>query len=440
MAAARPQDAIVRRLAHFLFMKTFITATACLALTGPVLAGIPVGRGDIFASILASTTYDSNVYGSPNATGDFSGTLAPRLSYLREAALIEVEANVGVAIIRYLEETALDAENLDANAALRFPVSAGRNYSGSLSAAYLESSDLDTDLNNRVNTASTTFEARTALVTGPRSDFALNASYNDTQRDITSDRQTLASELAYGYRDFFYGNNLRLAVNYDRLQTSGDNTSGIPLDQTAYMFTVGLNRLIVHDTLRVGLNYGYRILERSAAETTTGDTRQAGSVISASIDGPFLPKKYFPKIESRFGITYQEASSPGIDDTGSKDITGFLNLDWQARETTSVTFAAHRNQRLSSDDLSVVSTNVRLGLEQILRHNLTGSLSAGYEWASYDSINRQDTTASLGAALRYQFSRAVDASLIYGFTSTSSDVPASAYDRHLVSLNVTYRF
>lgn len=421
-------------------MKTFITATACLALTGRVLAGIPVGRGDIFASTMATTTYDSNVYGTPDATGDFSGTLTPRLSYLRQAALVESEVNAGVAIIRYLDETALNAENFDANAALRFPVSDGRNFSGSLSAAYLETSDLDTDLNARVNTASTTFEARTALVTGPRSDVAFNASYNDSQRDIASDRQTLASEFAYGYRDFFYDNNLRVAANYDRLQTSGDNAKGIPLDQTAYMLTLGLNRLIAHDALRVGVNYGYRILERSAAETSTGQTRQAGSVISASIDGPFLPKKYFPKVESRFGVTYQEATSPGIDDTGTKDVTGFLNLGWQARETTRVTFAAHRSQRLSSNDLSVVSTNVRFGLEQILRHNLTGSLSAGYDWSSYASINRQDTTASFGAALRYQFSPAWDASLIYDFTSTSSDVAASAYDRHLVSLSVTCRF
>jgi Putative beta-barrel porin 2 len=151
-------------------MKTFITATACLALTGPAFAGIPVGRGDIFASATATATYDSNLYGTPDATGDFSGTLAPRLSYLRQAALVESEVNAGVAIIRYLEETDLDTENFDANAALRFPSTDGRNFSGSLLAAYVESSDLDTDINRRVNTESTTFEARTALVTGPRCD------------------------------------------------------------------------------------------------------------------------------------------------------------------------------------------------------------------------------------------------------------------------------
>lgn len=421
-------------------MKTLITATGLAVLATPVFAGVPVGRGEIFASVTGTGTYDSNVYGAPDATGDFSTTVTPRLGYLRQAGLVESEANVGVSYIRYLEETALDAENLDANTAFRIPASDARNYSGSLSAAYLETSDLYTDLNARVNTETTTVEARSALVTGPRSDVAFNAGHIDTRRSLASDQESLSAEFAHAYQDFFHGNNLRLVAAYAELQTSGDNARGAPLDQTSYTFTAGLNRLIAHDTLRVGVNYGYRILDRSAAETAEGETRSGGSVISASIDGPFFPKKHFPKIESRFGITYEDAATPGIDDTGSQELTGYLALAWQARERTRVSFSAHRSQRLSANDLSVVSTYVRLGLDQTLRANLTGSLTAGYDWSSYSTIDREDRTASLGAGLRYQFSHSWDASLTYAFTSTESDVAASDYDRHLVSLSVAYRF
>jgi hypothetical protein len=425
-----------------LSMKTAITAAGLAALACPALAlaGLPVGRGEIFATVTGTTTYDSNVYGSRSATDDFYATLAPRLTYLRQAGLVEAEIDVGVAFIRHLEETALDADNLDANAALRIPASDVRNYSGSLSAAYFESSDLDTDLNTRVNTETTNLEARTALITGPRSDIAFNASHSDVQRSVASDQETLSAEFAYGYHDFFFGNNLRLAAHYAELQTSGDNAFNAPLDQTSYTFTVGLNRLIARDSLRVGVNYGYRILERSAAETTTGETRSGGSVYSVSIDGPFLPKKYFPKVESRFGVTYEDAATPGIDDTGSRELTGFLTLDWQARERTRVSFSGQRSQRLSADDLSVVTTAVRLGLEQTLRPNLTGSLNTGYEWSAYDTAGREDRTASVGAGLRYQFSRSWDAGLSYAFTSTSSNDPLSAYDRHLVNLSLAYRF
>lgn len=421
-------------------MKTMLAAASLAALTSPVLAGIPVGRGEIFSAVSATATYDSNVYGTHRATDDYSATLAPRLTYLRQAALIEAEANVGISFIRYRDETALDAENLEANAALRFAKSTARNYSGSLSASYLETSDVDTDVNTRVNTATSTYEARSALRTGPRSDLAVNGRFSDARRDVASDQQTTGAEFAYGYQDFFHGNNLRLAANYNALESSGDNARDVRLDQTAYTLTAGLNRTFAHDTLRAGLNYGYRVLERSADETAAGTTREGGAVISASLDGPFLPKKHFPKVESRFGITYQDAATPGIDDTGSKEVTGYLGLVWQARERTRVSLATHRSQRLSVNDLSVVSTNVRLGLDQTLRPSLTGSLSAGYDWSSYSSIDREDRTASISAGLRHQFARAWDANLTYAFSATDSDVRASDYDRHLVGLSVTGRF
>lgn len=435
MAAARRHHAPPR-----FSMKTTVTFAGLAVLACPAFAGLPVGRGEIVAGATATTSYDSNVYGAPDATDDFSATLAPRLGYVRLAGLVEAEANLGVAFIRYLEETALDSENFDANAALRIPASTTRNYSGSVAAAYVEASDLDPDLNARVNTETTTLDARSALATGPRSDIALNAGLSDVQRSVASDQETLSAEFAYGYKDFFYGNNLRLAANYTELQTSGDNAFNAPLDQTSYTFTAGLNRLVAHDTVRVGLNYGYRILERSAAETTSGERRSSGSVIGASIDGPFLPKQYFPKVESRFGVTYEDAATPGIDDTGSREITGYLTLDWQARERTRASFSVQRAQRLSANDLSIVTTSVRLGLEQTLRPNLIGSLNAGHECSSFGTANREDRTASLGAGLRYQFSRSWDASLAYAFTSTTSDAPASDYDRHLVNLSLAYRF
>ena len=421
-------------------MKTFVTVTGLVALSSPLLAGIPVGRGEIFSTVTATTTYDSNVYGSPAAIEDFSATLSPSLNYVRKAGLIEAEVNLGVAFVRYLEETALDAENFFTNATLSIPASEERNYSGSVSAGYVEASDIDNDLNTRVDTQTTTLEARSALVAGPRSDFGLDLSHVDSQRSVASDQQTLNSELTYGYKDFFYGNNLRLAIEYTELQSSGNNALNVPLEQTSYSFTVGLNRLIANDTLRVGVDYGYRILERSAAETASGETRQNGSVFSASIDGPFLPKKYFPKVESRFGIAYQDSATPGINDTGSQDVTGFLSLAWQAREATSVSFAARRSQRLSSNDLSVVSNNIQLRLDQTLRTNLTASLNAGYDWSTFSTVNREDRTSSLGAGLRYQFARSWNANLSYAFTSTTSDTVASEYDRHLVNLSVSYRF
>lgn len=421
-------------------MKTFLLAASVVAATGSALAGIPLGRGELSASVSATATYDSNVFGTPDALADYSATLAPRISYQRQAGLIEASANAGISFIRYQDQQQLDADNLDAGAALRITESEVRNYSGSLSAGYRESNDLNTDLNARISTQSTTYIGRAALITGPRSNLAFNANYADTHRVGASDQQFLTTEGLYDYKDFFYGNSLRLIGNYDELRSNGDNTLGIPLRQNSYMGSVGLGRALAHDTLRAGLSYGYRILNRSAAETSTGERRQSGSVITASLEGPFLPVRYFPKIKSGFALTYQNAATPGLNDSGTKELTGNLRLAWLARARTNVTFTANRSQRLSADDLTVVSTNLQLGLDQTLRYNLTGTLTAGYDWSAYRTLTRQDRTLSFSAGLKYQFAKVWDTRLAYNFNAVTSSERASTYDRHVVSLSLSYQY
>ncbi len=422
-------------------MKTIILATAAGILLGlPAWAGFPVGRGEISASVTATATHDSNVFGTPAPIADWSGLLVPHVSYVRKAGRIEAEAGAGISFIRYLEQDQLDANNLEGSATLRLTEADFRNYSAMISAAYRESSELNTDLNARINTQTTIYTGRGALVTGARSTTAVSGSYTDSSRSEGSDQQVLNTEALYDYRDFFYGNSLRVIGGYDELKSSGDNALDVPLDQNSYVISAGLGRYLYHDTVRGGISYGYRVLNRSAAEATDGVRTRSGYVLGASLDGPFLPARYFPKVTSLFSVSYQDAATPGIQDTGSKVLTGLLHLDWQARELTNVSFAVDRIQRLSADDLTVVQTTVRLGIEQTLRLNLTGTLSAAYDWSSYGVFNREDKTAILSGGLRYKFARVWEARFASNFTSTKSTIPQSTYDRWLNSFSVTRDF
>jgi hypothetical protein len=394
----------------------------------------------VSANVTDTVIYDSNVFGTPNATDDFSDILAPRVTYLRQAALVEAQASAGLSIIRYLQQTQLNAENWDANASLRLNATALRNYSGSLTAGYAETAQIDPDLNARINAKTTTLVGQSALVTGPRSDLALNANYTDAQRTGASNQQAFAAQALYHYRDFMDGYTASLVADFNELQSSGTTPFNVPLDQHSYALTAGLSRAFAGGALHAGINYGYRIINRSQMETSSGTRRQTGSVISATLDGPFLPAKYFPKVQSHFALAYESEATPGLNDPGSKQLTGSLNLEWQARENTSVTFVTRRSQRLSANDLSVVESAVQLGLEQKLRYNLVGNLTGGYAWSSYRATARQDQTVSLSAALKYNFARSWEARLAYAFNSTSSNVGASGYDRHLLSLSLGYQF
>lgn len=421
-------------------MKTILLIASVAGLAGPMLAAIPAGRGEISASLTTTATYDSNVFGLPEPLADWSGLVIPRVAYKRMAGRIEADAGVGISFIRYLEQDQLDADNLDASATLRITDSDFRNYSGMLSAIYRESSELNTDLNARLNSKTTVFTGRSALVTGPRSNAAVSGTYTDSSRSGGSDQQLLTTEAVYDYKDFFYGNSLRLVGSYDELTTSGDNLMGVPLNQNSYVVSAGLGRKLYNDKLRGGISYGYRVLNRSAAETPDGVRSRSGYVIGASLDGPFLPQKYFPKVTSLFAIDYQDAATPGIQDTGSKALTGRLHLSWQARERTRVTFTADRIQRLSADDLTVVQSTLRFGLEQTLRLNLTGTLSVGYDWSSFGLVDRRDRTATASAGLRYRFLRAWSANLTSTFMSTSSNVVRATFDRTVTSLSLTRDF
>jgi Putative beta-barrel porin 2 len=422
-------------------MKTIILAAGFAVVTGSALASTPVGRGEISATIAATGIYDSNVFGTPDAIADYSGTLAPRLSYTRKAGEIEAAADAGISFIRYVDQTQLDANNVDADATLRMTESNTRNYYGTATAAYHEASDLNTDVDTRVELKTASLTGQLSMITGPRSDAGVTGSYIDTRPSVGSNQQILTTEALWDYKNVLEYYSLRVLGDYDELHSSGNNTLGVPLAENSYMLSAGLGRALAHNTLRAGISYGYRILNRSAAEAGPDNRRQAGSVISASLAGPFLPEKYFPKVTSEFTLSYQDSATPGINDSGnSKELTGSLSLAWQARPNTSASFAVHRSQRLAVSDFSVVTTSVLLGLSQVLRYNLTGTLSAGYDWSTFRGLNRQDEIASFSAALKYHFARTWDANLSYGYTSLTSSLPHTDYNRHVVSLGVTHEF
>lgn len=423
-------------------MKTIIIPVGLALLPCALLADIPVGRGSISTSVTASATYDSNVFGQHIAVDDYLGTLAPEITYTRKAATIETDAHAKISFIRYLEQNQLDTSNWDTGASFNIPKSDIRNYSGKLSASYVEYTDVNADINQRIDTRTGSLIAEADLITGPRSDVALNGVYSDTRPSVGSDQKFLTTQGIYSYKDFFNGNTLHLTGEYERLRSSGDNTLGVPLNQRSLMLSAGLERAFVDNTLHVGVSYGYRALHRSEAETGagTGTSQEGGSVFTVTLDGPFLPEKYFPKITSKLMLSYEDTATPGINDPGTKELTGAMLLSWQARPATTVTFSVHRNQRLSVDDLTVNSTTIQLGVEQTLRYNLTGSLSASYDWSTYRTIHRDDETAALHAQLTYHFARVWDANLAYSLNSTSSTVVQSTFDRHIVNLSVTYRF
>lgn len=421
-------------------MKKMILGSLSLLLPAIATAtSIPVGRGEISLAASASATYDSNVSGRRNAGDDYYGTFAPRISYIRRAGKIEADADASISVQRYVDHKEFNSENVSANASLKLSQKSFQNISGSLNVSYVESYAADIDVNTRIKSAGTTVSAQGGLVTGPRTSFSFNGSYSNFNRVGASDQKSVGGGGSFSYKGFLDDTTLSLIYGYTQALSSGDNFLGADLDQTSHSFSVALSRALYRDVTGQ-LSYGYRILNRSAAETATRQTSQKGSFITATIEGPFLPRRVFPKIKSHASISYQDAQTPGVNDTGNKQISGDLGLTWDARPSTTVAVNTTRSQRLSTSDLTVVSSGVNAHINQQLRHNLSGSIGAAYNWESYRGIARKDEILALDGSLNYSFARSWTSSASYIYTANSSTALISDFTRHVVAINVGYTF
>jgi Putative beta-barrel porin 2 len=420
-------------------MKKMIIGSLSILLPTIAGASIPLGRGEISLGASASATYDSNLSGRRDAGDDYYGTFAPRISYARRAGKIEADANASISIQRYLDHKEFDSENVSADVSLHLSPKSFQNISGSLTASYVESYSADIDVNARIKSAGTTVSAQSGLVTGPRTSFSVNGNYSNFDRVGASDQETLAGGGSFSYKGFLDDTTLSLIYGYTQALSSGQNLLGASLDQTSHSFSVALSRALYRE-VNGQISYGYRILNRSASETASNQTSQKGSFITASVDGPFLPRRMFPKIKSHAAISYQDAQTPGINDTGNKEISGDIGLNWDARPSTTVSVSATRSQRLSTSDLTVVSSGVNTKINQQFRHNLTGSFGAAYNWESYRGITRKDHILALDSGLNYSFGRSWTSTASYIYTANSSNAVISDFTRHVVAINVGYTF
>ena len=421
-------------------MKSLTLTLGSLILIAPVLADIPVGRGDVSLDATAAATYDSNVFGIEDGAGDYYATLTPHAAYVRTAGELEARANFGVAFERYLHLTQLNAANISADTSLLLSPDPSRKLSGTVEVAYVESSDVNTDVNERVDSKTATFTSTGAWITGPRTDLTYTASYSDVTRNVASDQRLLNAEMIADYKDFLDGYNARLTGDFDDAQSSGQNVRGADLDQYSYSLMAGLGRGFYHDVLHAWVNAGYRILERSDAEAGANNAREASPVFSATLDGPFLPEKYFPKIKSSLEVSYESASTPGVDDTGGKVLAGSMHLTWQARPKTVVSFSAVRSQRLSADDLTVVSSALQLNVGQTFYYNLSGNVSAGYNWDTFRGIGRSDRTAIFSGGLKYLIGRTWTATASYQYNKVQSNLGVANYTREITTLSLVHTF
>ncbi len=379
-----------------------------------------IARGALLLETTASATYDSYFLGTADNDPDTIYTVHPSLRYTRNAGRGTISASAGMAFNRHQKNTDVDSDDIRTSLSIKLPTVEGARLDGNFNASYNEATIVDVAVNDRI--ATETFSAGLGLNyrTGDRTSLTETFTYNNSTRAIYSDQEMLSNRLAFIYEGFLRNTSLNLTHAMTLTNTSGDNFTGVGLDQESHNFSLGLSRPVYANIIG-SLSYGYSILQRSSAEAAGFDNKTTSSYINASINGPFLPRRYFPKLDSSASISYSQSAFAGLNDNASKFLSGEIAISWQARERTSFNVNATRGLQLSAADTSTENTRTSAGFNQSIGRSTNLAGSVGYSWVSHRGVSRKDTILDAGLNLSHTFNKYLRASLGYTYEDNNSD-------------------
>jgi hypothetical protein len=409
-------------------------------------------RGSLLLETTATATYDSYFLGSPDpSAGDYYLSLHPNLKYDRKAGLGEISGYAGVDILRYDRNTNYNAENVSAAITAKLP-DTGSRLSGEVGLSYIESENVDFDVLDRVKMKVTNVTANFNYALGTKMTVSDAFTFTHLDREDFSDQTMFHNDVSYRYFNFLEDTTLRLTETFDRTTSDGFNGRDTDLDQTSNAFSVGLTRHIIGPVDGEAV-YGYRFLDRNPNETSDGQRHFNGSFFTFNLHGPFLPPRYFPKMESSASVTYQQSQNPGINDMGDRTVTGEIRVSWQARQQTKLSLILNRSVELTATDLSVDTTNLMFSVSENVGYDTSIGANISYIWRTYPNTDREDDTFQGNINVTHHFNKywSVGASYQYqdntskGFLPPQYQVginPLNDHDfsRNLINIFVTNQF
>jgi hypothetical protein len=418
------------------------------ALATPCFGFAEIARGALLLDTTGSVMYESYFLGSIDNDPDVLYSLYPSLRYTRRAGRASITANAGVAFNRYDKNTQYDSDDIRAGASIDLPTAEGSRLNGNFSINYNETTDVDLVVNDRV--ASETFSTSLLLdyKLSTRMNLRDTLGYTSSTRSAYSDQDVLSNQLSFTYEDFLRGTNLTLGHGLNIVKSSGENETGIALDQQSHDISLALSRPLYGDVIG-SLGYGYTFINRSAAESINGDRNYSSSYVSVGLEGPFLPARRFPKLESSASLSYRQANVSGIGDTNGKFLSGNLRLSWAARETTRLSFDASRSIDLTITDRTTENTRVGGGFNQQLGRTTALTGSAGYTWSDTRGIDSSYSALDASLGLSRSFNKYLSAALNYTYTENQSGdngtvqlgrFARSDYERHTLMASATVTF
>lgn len=370
-----------------------VIASAVLGLStaAPLAAIWEVADGELFLSLDAAISADSNISSSSAELSDTIYSVTPGFTWERARGLGTISLGAECEIERASEYEQYDSENYSANFALSMPASSAQRLRGSINASYFDGSRVNAFENTRVSETSYSVGFDAAYQATGKINTRLGVDYSKTEPEQLAEYERNAINVGLGY-------NFRPDVSAFldvRFTDSSSNPFG----------------------------------ERLSTDTS-------GNAVLIGLDGQITPKI---SGSIGFGYDWSETNSGGE----QRDYSGpsyDVSLTWSPRERTTIGLEA-ANGIQSTGTGGTEFFNVGLTVNQEIGFNMSANAGLSVRSSDFADENRGEddvVQATLGG--RYSMTRNISFGVSYTYTDSDSSLPLTNYSRSVWRFFGTARF
>lgn len=346
------------------------------------------GRDQIYITGTASVGYDSNIFSSREAEGDFLISSSLLLEYARRAGLIGVNANIGWNLGSFASNASEDFSN--PTMGLEFTKTTGRT-TGSITLNASRQSKADANINQR--TDSWNYNAGIQL------------------KYPVIERYSIAGGVGYGLLDYV------------------DNGAGL-VDLSTY--TANADLFYTYSSQR-DLIAGYRIRE---SETSNGGST-TDHAFTVGVSG-----KIASKLNGTVRVGYQIRTE---NDTGQMydSYTMSASTTWSVNKRFTLTGTLSKDFSTTATDSTIDAFSANLDAQYVLnyRWSLYSGIGGGYsDFLNGLDQDREDYYFTWNVGVAYNLNDHFKASLTYSFFQNWSNRSTSSFTRNSITLSVSSRW
>lgn len=358
----------------------------------PAFALWEAAEGEVFLSLDAAVSADSNIGSNALERSDTTYSVTPGISWERQGGRATMSLSAQCEIERANKYDAYDSENYSAHLNLDVPATSSGRLRGTLIAGYFDGSRVDSYQNTRISESSFNVALRGAYQLTPKLNGRAGATYANTDPEDLAEYTNKSYNVGIGY-------NLRP-------------------DVSAFL--------------------DVRFTDSSAGFSTEvgGGTDTSGEAIIFGLDGQITPKLTG---HAGFGYDWSTSTLANVD----FDYTGptyDVSLTWRPRERTTMELLASNGIESTSTG-GTDFTTVAFTVDQEIGLNIAAHAGVSYRSSDFALDTRgEDDVWDYTIGGRYVLTRNISLGLSYTYTDSDSTRALTKYTRSLWRFTATSRF